>query len=101
MEHDEPAIVLLPCPNCRELTDSLKQYRYVDWCVYFLVGAIAQPVVYRACPVCMRKFVWRRCMRTARTAHVAWLSGLLPWALCLTRGALICSGTADAFARVP
>jgi hypothetical protein len=74
---------LLPCPVCFRLTDSLKQYRYVNWCVFFLAGAVWQSVVCRACPVCMRQFLWRRCLVNAFPAHLVWLVGLLPWALCL------------------
>jgi hypothetical protein len=72
---------LLRCPVCFQLTDSLKQYRYVKWCVFFLAGAIWQGVVYRACPTCMRRFLWGRCLFTAIPAHLVWLVGLLPWAL--------------------
>ena len=83
MEHDEPAPVLLPCPVCGELTDGLKQYRYVNWCVFLLVGAVYRAVVYRACPGCMRQFLWQRCLYNAIPANVVWLIGLLPWGLCL------------------
>ena len=78
-----PENTLLPCPVCSRLTDSLKQYRYVTWCVFFLAGAVWQGVVCRACPVCMRQLLWRRCLVNAVPAHLVWLVGLLPWALCL------------------
>jgi hypothetical protein len=51
MEYRQTEIVL-PCPVCGQLTDSLKQYRYVSWLVFFLVKAVGQAVVYRACPGC-------------------------------------------------
>lgn len=81
MTSDGPDNELLPCPVCFQLTDSLKQYRYINWCVYLLAGAVWQGVVYRACPTCMRRFLWRRCLFSAIPAHLVWLVGLLPWAL--------------------
>ena len=81
MRSDAPDNTLLHCAVCFQLTDSLKQYRYVNWCVFFLAGAIWQGVVYRACPTCMRRFLWRRCVINAIPAHLVWLAGLLPWAL--------------------
>src|SRR5262249_1051738 len=83
MERDGLENALLPCPVCFRLTDSLKQYRYVNWCVFFLAGAVWQGVVCRACPPCMRQLLWRRCLVNAVPAHLVWLVGLLPWALCL------------------
>jgi hypothetical protein len=83
MARDGPENSLLPCPVCFRPTDSLKQYRYVNWCVFFLAGAVWQGVVYRSCPACMRQFLWRRCLVNAAPAHLVWLVGLLPWALCL------------------
>jgi beta-lactamase regulating signal transducer with metallopeptidase domain len=83
MGSDKTTHTLLPCPVCFQPTDSVKQYRYVKWCVFFFAGAVWQAVVHRACPGCMRQFVWRRCLFTAVPAHLLWLMGLLPWALCL------------------
>jgi hypothetical protein len=83
VEGDGPENTLLPCPVCFQPTDSLKQYRYVQWCVFLLAGAVWQGVVYRACPACMRQFLWRRCLVSAVPAHLVWLAGLLPWALAL------------------
>src|SRR5262245_45108821 len=81
MGNDGPENTLLPCPVCVQLTDSLKQYRYVHWCVCFLAGAVWQGVVCRACPACMRQLLWRRCLVNAVPAHLVWLVGLLPWTL--------------------
>jgi hypothetical protein len=81
MERDGPENAILDCPACGRPTDSLKQYRYVDWCVFFLAGAVWQGVVLRACPACMRQLIWRRCLVNAVPAHLAWLAGLLPWGL--------------------
>ena len=54
------APVSYPCPDCGQLTDSLKQYRFVKWFVIFLAVAIWKPDVHVACPPCMRTYVWRR-----------------------------------------
>ncbi len=81
MRSDCPNNALLHCPVCFQPTDSLKQYRYVNWCVYFLAGAVWQGVVYRACPTCMRRFLWGRCLFNVIPGHLVWLAGLLPWAL--------------------
>jgi hypothetical protein len=78
-----PTDTLLACPVCGQETDRLKQYRYLNWCVYFGAGAVWQAVVHRACPTCMRPFLWRKCLVTALPANLLWLAGLLPWALCL------------------
>jgi hypothetical protein len=83
MESSNTAPELLPCPTCDRLTDSLKQYRYVNWCVYFFSGAIWQMGVFRACPECMRRHIWRKCFINVIPAHFLWLVGLLPWALTL------------------
>lgn len=83
MESDGLEDALLPCPVCLRLTGSLKQYRYVNWCVFLLAGAVWQGVVCRACPACTRQFLWRRCLANAAPAHLLWLVGLLPWWLCL------------------
>jgi hypothetical protein len=73
------------CPVCGQPTDSLKQYRYINWCVFF-GAAIHQTVVYRACPACMRKFIWKRCLINIVPANLVWLIGLLPWGLILIAG---------------
>src|SRR5262245_44733212 len=79
----ETGALLLPCPVCGQLTDSLKQYRYLSWCVFFLTGAVWQAVVYRACPVCMRQFLWEKCWVNALPANLLWLVCLFPYALFL------------------
>ena len=49
----------LSCPDCGQLTDSLKRYHFVKWFVILLAFAIWKPVVHIACPACMRKRLWR------------------------------------------
>jgi hypothetical protein len=83
MERFGPPEEVLSCPVCGQPTASLKQYRYVDWCVFVLAFAVWQAVYLRACPRCMRRSLWRRCWLNAIPANLVWLFGLLPWALCL------------------
>lgn len=83
MESSNTALGLLACPTCDRSTDSLKQYRYVNWCVYLFAGAIWQVGIYRACPECMRRHIWKKCFINVIPAHFLWLVGLLPWALAL------------------
>jgi hypothetical protein len=73
----------LMCPHCYQFTGSLKQYRYVRWCVFLLSAAFWQATYYRACPRCMRQFIWRRCHSNVLSANLLWLLWLLPWAWCL------------------
>jgi hypothetical protein len=70
----------LVCPECQKLTDSLKQYRYIRWCVFLLIVELWQYTYYRACPQCMRRFVWRGWRSNALSANFYWLLCLLPWA---------------------
>ncbi len=74
----------LPCPICEEMTYCLKQYRYVTWFVFLGHAHVWQPVCYRACPSCMRRFIWRRCLLNLVPANLGWFGVLLPWALVLT-----------------
>jgi hypothetical protein len=75
--------VFLSCPVCGRLTDSLKQYRYMQWCVFLLAGVIYQHSDVRACPECMRAFVRRSLLINVVPANLVWLVGLLPWGLIL------------------
>jgi hypothetical protein len=74
---------LLPCPECGELSDSLKQYRYIQWCLCLLLHAVSETTVHRACPPCMRKFILKRCLLNALPANLAWIFGILPWGMVL------------------
>ncbi len=47
----------LSCPVCGSATDSLKQYRFISWIVFYLIGATYQTAYYRGCPGCVRKLI--------------------------------------------
>jgi hypothetical protein len=83
MAFDEKETGLLPCPKCGEPTDSLKEYRYVRWCVFLLGGAVYQDATVGACPRCMRAFLRKSLLINVLPANVVWLVGLLPWGLVL------------------
>jgi hypothetical protein len=75
------AAAALPCPLCGQATESLKQYQYVRWMVFYLVGASWQQLVLRACPRCMRGQIVRRMVWNIVPANVLWVVLLLPWGL--------------------
>jgi hypothetical protein len=83
MANGEREAGLLRCPLCGQMTDSLKEYRYVRWCVFLLAGAIYQDATVGACPRCMRAFVRKSLLINVLPANVVWLVGLLPWGLVL------------------
>ena len=72
------------CPHCNAESDSLKQYRYLNWLVFFLVGYVKQYIVIRGCPSCLRRIVWQRCLVNLLPANLLWPILVLPWALVLT-----------------
>jgi hypothetical protein len=74
---------LVPCPVCGELTDSLKQYRYFDWCLCLLLHAVSEMTIHRACPPCMRKFILKKCLLNALPANLVWIFVVLPWGMVL------------------
>lgn len=76
----------LPCPVCGQPTDSLKQYRYVNWVVFYLVGATYSQIYHRACPGCMRRFVARRAALNLLPANLLWFLLVLPWGVGLIVG---------------
>jgi hypothetical protein len=72
------ATVRCICPVCGQATDSLKQYTCYGRCGFYVIWIEVQTVVYRACPVCLRQFLWRTCLDNMISANVFWLLLLLP-----------------------
>lgn len=72
---------LADCPRCSQPTDSLKQYRFLKVCVFYLVGALWQEEYVRACPGCMRRHLARRCLINLPLANLLWPVLVLPWTL--------------------
>jgi hypothetical protein len=79
VREDDPA----ECPRCSRPTDSLKQYRCLAWCVFYLAGASWQEEYVRACPGCMRGHLARRCLVNLPLANLIWPVLVLPWTLAL------------------
>jgi hypothetical protein len=68
-----------PCPRCGQPTDSLKQFRCLSWCLYYIAGAAWQVEYVRACPGCMRRHLARRTLVNIIPANVLWPVLVLPW----------------------
>lgn len=79
----------LDCPLCLQPTRSLKQYRVMRWCVFYLAGAVWQVKIVRACPACMRATVWKSALINLVPANLLWLLLLLPWSMVLTLMTLV------------
>jgi hypothetical protein len=73
----------LPCPVCGEPTEHLKQYRFVAWMVFYLIGATYSTAYYRGCPRCVRRVIAKRAAWNVLPANLLWVALVLPWALVL------------------
>jgi hypothetical protein len=78
-----PRDVELRCPICGETTKSLKQYQFLLWGVFYLVGVMYRTVCHRACPGCMRKWLFQRTAINIIPTNVLWPQVVLPWAAVL------------------
>src|SRR5215831_15103377 len=76
-----PEDTTLACPHCGQPTDSLKQYRFISWVVFYVIDAAYQLTYYRACPVCMRKLIARRAVWNLIPANLLWFVLVMPWGL--------------------
>src|SRR5262245_45227599 len=76
-----PEGTTLACPACGRPTDSLKQYRFISWVVFYLVGAVWQAAYYRGCPSCVRQQIARRTAWSLIPANLLWFLLVLPWGL--------------------
>jgi hypothetical protein len=76
----EPETVLLPCPECKQMTGSLKSRRILTIIfVVFAYGAQTKPTV--ACPRCMRKNLFASGLVNIISANVLWPIIILPMTL--------------------
>jgi hypothetical protein len=71
---------LLPCPECHQLTDSLKCYGTIV-AVYFIVAASWRSKKEVACPKCMRGKVLAFAGVNLVTTHIIWPIVILPRAI--------------------
>jgi len=81
MSGSNHASFTLPCPVCQQPTDRLKQFRLIRWLVFLGHFHWHQVEFVRACPPCMRRRVWYRCLLNIPTAHIIWPFVVLPAAL--------------------
>src|SRR4051794_14694440 len=76
---------LMPCPVCGRVTDSLKQYRVIKTAFAIPLHHVElESVVRRACPPCMRAFVWERCRLNGLATLVVGFGVFVPYSLALT-----------------
>ena len=81
LQDEGGTIFLLPCPVCQKPTDRLKQFRLIRWLVFLGHFHWHQPEFFRACPPCMKRRIWYRCLLNIPTAHIIWPFVVLPAAL--------------------
>ncbi len=58
------------CYECGEKTESLKDYRIINWFVFVIIFVGGKGMDYEACPNCMRKKIAERAAIQIFTAHV-------------------------------
>ena len=75
---------LIICPECREISDSIKQYTMIDYVVFLVFGAFGRRITYTCCPHCMRKHILMKGFTyNIITGNALWLLVILPWSLIL------------------
>jgi hypothetical protein len=72
---------LVRCGTCGEATDSIKQYRMVDYLLFLGIFAAWRTVVRIGCPRCIRRDLLGRTLVNIVLANVLWLPVVLPWHL--------------------
>jgi hypothetical protein len=76
-----PPGLLVRCETCGQTTDSIKQYRMVDYLVFLGVFAMWRTVVRTGCARCVRRDLLSRTLVNIILANVLWLPVVLPWHL--------------------
>lgn len=72
--------LLIPCPECGRLSDSLKCFVLPRYAVFVGVYAQWQNVQYICCPSCMRKHIGIKCFTyNIILANLMWPVIILPW----------------------
>lgn len=81
---------LAKCPECGQVSDSIKAYKLPNYFLFLFVYARWQEIRYICCPHCMRKHILMKCFTyNILAANFAWPILVLPWAIVL----LVCSYT--------
>lgn len=73
---------LLPCPECGQLSDSLKCFTLPNYALFVGIYAQWQNVQYICCPSCMRKHIGIKCFTyNILLANLLWPVFILPWGI--------------------
>lgn len=74
--------VLIPCPECGKLSDSLKCFILPNYAVFVGIYAQWQNTQYICCPSCMRKHIGIKCFTyNIVLANLMWPTFILPWGI--------------------
>lgn len=72
--------ILLPCPECGQLSDSLKCFTLPNYALFLGIYAQWQNIQYICCPSCMRKHIGIKCFTyNILLANLLWPVFILPW----------------------
>lgn len=72
--------MLIPCPECGRLSDSLKCFILPNYAVFVGIYAQWQSIQYICCPSCMRKHIGIKCFTyNILLANLLWPVFILPW----------------------
>lgn len=81
---DKSKDIQLRCPECGEVSTSIKRYTMWRWLLFIGVFAQAQNVTYTCCSKCMRKHIlWHGFTYNIITGNILWLFLGLPWFIIL------------------
>lgn len=75
--------ILVPCPHCGQLSDSIKRYPVFTTLWFLFIWAQYGETTYTCCPHCMRKFILSEGIFTWRiiSGNFLWLIISLPLSL--------------------
>ena len=74
--------MLIPCPECGRLSDSLKCFILPNYAVFVGIYAQWQSIQYICCPSCMRKHIAIKCFTyNIVLANLMWPIFILPWGI--------------------
>lgn len=71
--------LMLPCPHCRQPTDSLKSYRLPQLFLCLWIAFSVRHDQVTACPTCMRKTLLKRTLINILPANIVWPFVIVPW----------------------
>ena len=82
MKKDEQEPFLIRCPECGELSDSIKRFKMFDYLIFIGIAGWWREVTYTCCPKCMKKHILHKCFTyNILTANIMWLIMILPMSI--------------------